>query len=228
MSSYLRGSRRIVCNDCKRRRLTKNPTRDICSRCERAESEGKNQTSGSAEQMRGEQASQLRDPTGRSLYVERRSYQEGVCSLCSRTGPIYEEHAALCKTCHQKKLTRLSKEVLKLKVRCVVCNQMRRSVCLNENICLADYLARMNGHSTCIGCGKEKLIWVKKDGARCRYCYQDHCAAGSLRKFVDEYRGPNRNHFTDLLAAIDWNAVKEKTKCCAGANRSAITSCVSP
>jgi len=30
-------------------------------------------------------------------------------------------------------------------------------------------------------------------------------------KFADEYRGPNRDHFTDLLATIDWNAVEEKT-----------------
>ncbi len=151
------------------------------------------------------------EPCPRPSYVEKRSYKEGACSACSETGPIYEESAELCKTCHQKKLTRLSKDVLKVKVRCVVCNQMRRSVCLSENICLADYLARMNGHGTCIGCGKEKLIWVKKNGARCRYCYKNHCAVRSLKTFVRNYEGPNKQVLVDLIETLDWASVDEKT-----------------
>lgn len=211
MSSYSRGSRTIVCNGCKRRRRIKDSTRDICSRCERSVSEGKLQTDCNAAQVPPEQPSLVNNTCGRSLYIQHRSYREDVCSLCSKTGPIYEETATLCKTCHQTKLNRQSKDLLKVKVECVVCKTVRRSVCLNENICLPDYLARMNGYGTCIACGKEKVIWVKKDGARCRYCYKKYCAARSLRKFGDEYRGPNREYLTALLGTIDWNAVEEKT-----------------
>jgi integrase len=32
-----------------------------------------------------------------------------------------------------------------------------------------------------------------------------------LKKFADEYQGPNQSHFGDLLTAIDWNKIEEKT-----------------
>lgn len=210
MNTYLRGARTIVCIGCKLRRRTKNPTIDICRRCESSGVDASLPSEGKAEQTLREQLSQLTDSYGRPLYLQYRVYREGVCSVCSNTGPIYEEPAALCRTCHQKKLTRLGKAALKVKVECDVCKKMRRSVCLSEDICLADYLARKNGYGTCIGCGKEKQIWVKKNGARCRYCYKNYCARQSLMKFVDEYRGLNRDHFNDLIATIDMNNVDEK------------------
>jgi hypothetical protein len=143
--------------------------------------------------------------------AKKRSRPEGRCVECSRVGPLYEEAPALCRGCHDRKLHRLGKEVLKVKVECSVCGRMRSSVCVDENICLADYLKRANGHGVCVRCGLEKMIWVKRGGPWCRYCYRDHTAARSLKKFADAYGGPHRHHFADLIAAIDWQSVDERT-----------------
>lgn len=211
MTPYALGTRFVVCIGCKRRRRTKNPARDICPRCERSDSQTEGRTDGNAAETPVEQLCQVRDDSDRPHYIKRGSYEMGVCSSCSHFGPIHEQPTALCKTCHQKKLSRLSKEALKLKVKCAVCSKMRRSVCLNENICLADYLARVNGYGVCVACGKEKLTWVKKGGARCRYCYKNQCAARSLRMFVKEYLGPNLSYFSESISRVDWDAVDEKT-----------------
>lgn len=200
MNSYASQSRTIVCALCKQRRRIKATASELCPRCEKAQSA--ELASVTAEYETGNQQW--------PKYIHVRSYEQGVCSGCSSFGPIYEPDAQLCKTCHQKKLTRLSKDVLKVKIKCAVCHKLRRSVCLSEDICLPCYLARQNGVAVCIGCGKEKVIWVMKGGARCRYCYKDHAAPRSLKKFVDEYQGFNRKYLTDLLEPIK-TAIDEKT-----------------
>jgi len=91
---------------------------------------------------------------------------------------------------------------------------MRRRVRLNENICRKDYLIRGNGYGICIGCGKKKLIWVKKGGARCALCYDNYHAARALKRFVKSYTGLNDEIFFTLVDTVDWSAVKMRTNRC--------------
>lgn len=209
MSTYLSGSRTIVCIVCKRHRHTVNIVRDICARCERLEADGR--VGGDAAECAPGQLSKVRHPGAGPLYVKPKSRKDGVCSGCSKAGPIYEEAASLCKMCNQAKLRRRDLDVMKVKIRCVVCNQMRRRTCLNENICRKDYLIRGNGYGICIGCGKEKLIWVKKGGVQCALCYDNYHAARALKRFVKSYAGLNDKIFFSLIDTVDWSAVTVKT-----------------
>src|SRR5258708_2096562 len=169
MSTYLSESRTIVCIVCQSDRRTVNIVRDICARCERLEADGKVGSDG-AECALG-QLSKVRQPDADPPYVKPKSREDGVCSGCSKAGPIYEEAASLCKTCSQAKLRRQDLDLMKVKIRCVVCNKMRRRFCLNENICRKDYLIRGNGYGICIGCGKDKLISLNKGSAQCELFY---------------------------------------------------------
>lgn len=138
-------------------------------------------------------------------------YAVGECGECKVVAAIYEPADTLCQRCYDKKMTRLSLDSRKVKVECGVCKKMARPALLSENICFRCNLARLNGQGTCAGCGKIKVIWIKKNGPLCAHCYQDRRAGRALRKFIDTYDGANRSHLVTLVDAIDWEAVDERT-----------------
>jgi len=102
--------------------------------------------------------------------------------------------------------------MLKQKVRCKVCHEIKRPALVSENICRRCLLTRKNEVARCVDCGKERLIAVKKGGPLCLRCYQNRLAGGRVRKLLGNYCGPNHVYLTQLAGRIDWNTVDEEMR----------------
>jgi len=186
-------TRVVVCSRCQRRHRNRSGT-DVCGRCEDSTRDPFNAVA--------------KAPAAKRAYLRISTTAQGAGSCCGKQTRI-DPRDGYCTECNKKRLQDGRLEALKQKIRCNRCNEIRRPAYLNENICRRCVLTRTNQMATCIDCGKEKLIAVKKNGPCCLSCYQDRLAGGSLRNLLDNYRGPNHLYLTQLAERIDWNAVNE-------------------
>jgi hypothetical protein len=193
MSHADKGTRVVVCVRCERRHRNRRGT-DVCGRCEDSTEDPFDPVA--------------KTPAAERAYVKISTTAQGDCSSCGKHTRI-DPRDGYCIECHKKRLQNARLEALKQKIRCNICNEIKRPAYLNENICRRCSLTRKNQMATCTDCGKEKLIAVKKNGPRCLSCYQDRLASGSLRNLLDNYRGPNHTYLTQLAERIDWNKVDE-------------------
>lgn len=139
------------------------------------------------------------------------STAQGDCSVCGKFTRI-DLRDGRCVDCRKECYQRSRLAVLKQKVRCKACHEIKRPAYLNENICRKCVQKRKNEVAQCVDCGKKKLIAVKKNGIRCSSCYQNQLAGRRLRNLLDSYRGPNHIYLIQLAERIDWNAVDEEMR----------------
>jgi hypothetical protein len=185
-------TRIAVCIRCERPYWNTGP--DVCGRCE--------------DSAKNSQPSVAKAQAARRSYGRMNSTVQGDCSGCGTFKRI-DLRDRRCVDCQKERYQRNRLEVLKQKIRCKGCSEMKRRAYLNENICRRCVLTRKNEVAHCVDCGKEKLIAVKKGGPRCMRCYQNQFASQRLRKLLDNYCGPNRIYFKQLAERIDWEAVDE-------------------
>lgn len=188
-------TRIAVCIRCERPHWNTGP--DVCGRCE--------------DSAKNSQPSVAEAQAARRSYRRMNSTVQGNCSGCGRFKRI-DPRDRHCVDCQKERYQRNRLEVLKQKIRCKGCSEIKRPAYLSENICRRCVLTRKNEVARCIDCGKDKLIAVRKNGPLCLRCYQDRDASKRLRSLLDNYRGPNQDYLTQLTDRIDWNTVDEEMR----------------
>lgn len=149
--------------------------------------------------------------TARRAYVSMNSTAQADCVGCGKFTRI-DLRDGHCVDCRKERYQHARLETLKQKIRCKVCHETKRPAYLNESICLKCARTRKNQVAPCVGCGKEKLIAVRKNGPLCMRCYQDRDASKRLRSLLDNYRGSNQHYLMQLTERIDWNTVDEEMR----------------
>jgi hypothetical protein len=79
-------------------------------------------------------------------------------------------------------------------------------------LCQACWRIELYGCDDCVGCGREKAIYLKTEKL-CAACYKERMAAQALRRYAAQYTCPfpfNKRSFDRLIGAVDWTRVRER------------------
>lgn len=206
MNSSPRPRREIVCEVCRQRCFTQLKSRDICRPCHRREA--------SACCARcGLRKHHVSDETGLCpLCTQMVARPIAPCARCTRTVPIYDEAARLCRLCEKAVRFLARAQEKKIKVQCSVCGQLRSSALLGRAICRTCWRVEQHGRSICAVCKRLKVIFVQGEQL-CQHCYADRMAPRVLQRYLARFTTPypsNKVLFDLLASTISWEHVGEK------------------
>lgn len=136
----------------------------------------------------------------------------GTCSDCSEVAVLFDSVNRRCKSCHIRSRRRARYKLVKKKVICSQCGELRVTVLARRNLCLACDQKKRNGVAECSKCHRVKSIKHRKDKL-CSRCYQNRIASKALRKYVTNYTSRylyNKLLFDVFVTSINWEAVTER------------------
>ena len=132
-----------------------------------------------------------------------------TCAACGVTDYPYISDPAHCRKCHRNEYRRNWWKSVREKIICISCGKEKRGLKKRERICVVCDKNRRLGNVKCVHAGCNKRIQYK-ESQLCEQHHGDSQAATLLREYVNNYTSPfpqNKRYWTQLVSAIDWEAV---------------------
>ena len=195
--------RSIICEICNRRRQTQSSF-DICSKCARKQLP-KGCDACNRSRFRLQPDSAICNGCLKILLKEKIT-----CAACGVTDYAYISDPVQCRKCHRNEYLRNLKKSLREKtIVCISCGEEKPGWKKKEMICFGCDERRRLGDAKCVypGCNRRMDI---KESQLCERHHDDRQAARLLREYVNTYTSPfpqNQRYWTQLVSAIDWEAV---------------------
>lgn len=130
------------------------------------------------------------------------------CARCSRSSHCIVPNTNICARCEPV----ARRPLVPVPVICPQCRRLRVPALISSKLCHSCWRNGLNGCATCRGCGKYKMIYIKR-ATLCAPCYKNSIASQALRKYAAEYACPfsfNRRLFLQLIATLNWNQIRER------------------